>query len=278
MRSDARKAFYFQGDANALGGFIEKPFPKIIPSQASASLPPAGGHLTTRTEAFNLDEIISCRAAYTRVTGGEHEKDGPWTVVVSSIVEGLNILEVVTAERVVAQLSVDYSADGGYPRVSLAGSHFQDLRIAGFDAFPALNWGLLQPRAGVDASQSQLTFPTFQQTGREQADKLIRGIEGDDRDAFRWIIERFGWMTADRGPEGDRCVLCSLVDGVDQAIPGRSFGHVVEIPDFGRIFLGELLVSPSSVQLSMIRAELGCGVAGRATAGSGSVGGHLVPP
>lgn len=278
MRSDARKAFYFQGDASALGGFIEKPVPKIIPSQASASLPPAGGHLTTRSEAFNLDEIISCRAAYTRVTGSEHEKDGPWTVLVNSVVEGLNILDVVTADRVTAQLSADYPRDGGYPRISLAGSHFQNLRIAGFEAFPAFNWSLLQPRSGVDASQSQLTWPTFQQTGREQADKLIKGIEGEDREAFRWIIERFGWMNSDRGPEDDTCALCSLVDALDQAIPGRSFGHVVEIPDFGRIFLGELLVTPRSVQLSMIRAELGCGVNARTTAGSGSVGGRTVPP
>ncbi len=36
MRSNAKKTFYFHADASSLGGFIEKPFQKHIPSQASA--------------------------------------------------------------------------------------------------------------------------------------------------------------------------------------------------------------------------------------------------
>ncbi len=72
-----------------------------------------------------------------------------------------------------------------------------------------------------------------------------------------------------REPEEGQCVLCSLVDGLDGAVPGTSFGHAVEIPDFGRIFLGELLVCPGSVQFSLIRAELGCAVHGHVNAGDG---------
>jgi hypothetical protein len=71
MRSSAKKTFYYHADANALGGFIEKPFQKIVPSQASVSLPSVGGQATTRTGEFNFEEIVSCRAAYTRVTGSQ---------------------------------------------------------------------------------------------------------------------------------------------------------------------------------------------------------------
>ncbi|MFY9939448.1 MAG: hypothetical protein WAK33_21375 [Silvibacterium sp.] len=277
MRFDAKKVFYFHTDANSLGGFIEKPFQKIVPSQASVSLPAVGGHVTRRTEAFNFEEIISCRAAYTRVSGREVEKDGPWSTLVTSVIEGLNILEVVTAERIVAQISVEYTREDGYPKISLAGSHFERLRLGGCEAFPRLNSSLLDAGRGGDASQSIVTWPVFQKTGREQASRLIDGIEGD-RDTPQWVVERFGWMNSDRESGEDGCVLCSLVDGVDQAVPGRSFGHVVEIPDFGRIFLGELLVFPRSIQLSMIRAELGSSTAGAASAASGVVGGHMVPP
>ncbi len=77
MRSNVKKAFYFHADANSLGGFIEKPFQKVIPSQASASLPAVGGHVTTRTEAFNFEEIVSCRSAYTRVSGSQLEPGWP---------------------------------------------------------------------------------------------------------------------------------------------------------------------------------------------------------
>jgi hypothetical protein len=52
----------------------------------------------------------------------------------------------------------------------------------------------------------------------------------------------------------------------------------VEIPAFGRIYLAELLVSRSSIELTMIRAELGCAVTAEVAAGHTGVGGHTVPP
>jgi hypothetical protein len=273
VRSDAKKTFYYHADANSLGGFIEKPFPRIIPSQASVSLPSVGGFATTRTEAFNFDEIVSCRSAYTRVSGSQLAQDGPWSMTVTAVVEGLNILEVITAERLVAQVSVEYPRDGGYLEVSLAGSSFDGLRLGGCDASPALNPTLLC------GAKAPLTLPVFRQTGQEQAGTMIRSIEEDqNRNAFRWVLDRFGWMAADREPEEDRCVLCSLVDGVNGAVPGTSFGHALEIPDFGRIFLGELLASRHSIQLSLIRAELGCGTSGQVNGGSAQAMGHMVPP
>ncbi len=166
MRSNAKKVFYFHADANSLGGFIEKPFQKIIPSQASVSLPPVGGHAATRTAAFNFEEIVSCRSAYTRVTGTQVAPDGPWSTTVTSVVEGLNILEVITAERLVAQLSVEYPGDGRYLEISLAGSHFDELRLGGCDAFPRLNSTLLC------AAKARIALPAFRQTGWEQAGKI----------------------------------------------------------------------------------------------------------
>ena len=85
-------------------------------------------------------------------------------------------------------------------------------------------------------------------------------------------------MDSDRKPEKDGFSLCSLVDGVGGEIPGRSFGHVIDIPDFGRIFLGEVLVHPRSVQICMVRAELGCSTHGKVGVGTASVRGTTVPP
>lgn len=288
MRSEAKKAFYFQAHANSFGGFIEKPLPKYIPPQASASLPSVGGLATTRLGAFNHDEILSCSSSYAHVsgsdatvTGGDINEDGSWSIKATAVLENLNILEVVTADRVVSQITVDYPKDGGLPLISLAGSRFDNLRIGGFHARPSFHLALLRPEPGIDASQSQLTWENFRETGRSQAETLIRsvGIAGDaDRKAFQWIEQRFQWMQEDLTPEGDKWALCSLVDSLDQTIPGRTFGHVVEIPDFGRVFLGEVIVTPSSVDLTMVRAELGCGVTGQTSAGHTGVGGHTVPP
>src|ERR1700753_2690021 len=106
MRPNSTKTFYFQSDAHPLGGFVKHPAQKTITSQAHSSLPGVGGHVSSSTGAFNHDSIISCRAAYSRVSGREQQIDGPWSVVSTSVVEGLNILEVVTAERIVAQTTI----------------------------------------------------------------------------------------------------------------------------------------------------------------------------
>jgi hypothetical protein len=277
MQSDVRKTFYFQTDANPLGGFIEKPFEKNIPSHASSSLPNTGGYIDSRGEDLNFEDIVSVSAAYTRLSGREVQRNGPWSILVTSVVEGLNILEVVTAERVVAQISATYYPDRKYPKVSLAGSHFEGLRIGGYDASPVLNPRLLNVGCNAEDAEAGITWPVFQETGRAQAGKLVEYAGETGGDADRWIVERFGWMNS-KEPREDGLVLCSLVDSVEEEIPGRPFGWVVVIPDFGRVFLGELLVTRATVQLSMVRAELGCNVGGQVTGGGGGVGGHTVPP
>lgn len=279
MRSDAKKVFYYHSDANSLGGFIEEPFPGIIPSQASVSLPAVGGYATARTEAFDFKAIVSCRSAYTRVSGRTIEKDGPWSTLVTSVVEGLNILEVVTAERIVAQISVEHPRDGGSAGISFAGSRFEKLRIAGMEVRPVLNPGLLTMRDGADNTRARVTWPALLNAGQNQARKVVQSVtESADRDAYEWALQRYGWMEPKRELQKDGSVLCSLVDGVEGAVPGRSIGHFVEIPDFGRIFLGELMVFPHSIQLTMVRAELGCNVRAKVSAASGRINGGTMPP
>ncbi len=68
-----------------------------------------GGFAVARSEAFSADEIISCSSAYTRVSGQECCADGSASILVTAVIEDLNILEVVRAERIVTQLSITLS-------------------------------------------------------------------------------------------------------------------------------------------------------------------------
>jgi len=68
---------------------------------------------------------------------------------------------------------------------------------------------------------------------------------------------------------GDGKLSCSLINRV-QGSPGTSFGHVIDLPHFGKIFLGELEVTrrpgnPAKgvydqyrFHLTMIRLQMGC--------------------
>jgi hypothetical protein len=272
MRSDVKKVHYFHAEANSLGGFIDQPVQKTVPPQASSSLPAVGGHVTHRTEALNFEGIVSCRSAYTRVSG-RHVEDGTPSTVATSVLEGLNIGEVVTAERVVAQVSIQHPVKG-HPIISFTGSRFEGLRIAGRDASLLLNESLLEGGATAPASREPLTWPLFQKTGNLQAAKLIKSAKGDDD--FKWIIDRYGWQAP--GSKANGCALCSLVDGMHQEVPGRSFGHVLHVPNFGKIFFGEVIAFPTSVHLSMIRAELGSPTSASMNMVSAVVNGHGFPP
>src|SRR3977135_3197336 len=110
MHSLGKKFYSFRADANALGGYLKEPFEKNIPTLAPVSLPAVGGFAMARSEAFTLDEIITCSSASTRVSGREHA-DGSVSILVTAAVEGLNLLEVVTARRVVAQVSISIPKD-----------------------------------------------------------------------------------------------------------------------------------------------------------------------
>jgi len=258
---------------------MEEPFQEIIPAQASVSLPAVGGYATARTGAFEYKEIVACRSAYTRVSGRATAKDGPWSTLVTSVVEGLNILEVVTAERIVAQISVEHPREDGPARISFAGTRFEKLRVGGQEVCPVLNSGLLAIGAEADNTHARVLWPVLLKVGQEQACDLIQSVtENKDRDAYKWLLERYGWMEAKHELQKDGCVLCSLVDGVEGTVSGKSIGHFVEIPDFGRIFFGEIMAFPRSIQLTMVRAELGCNVQAQVSASAANINGSTMPP
>jgi hypothetical protein len=273
---DVSKVHYFHAEASSLGGFIDKPNQKAIPCQASASLPAVGGHATNRTEAFNFEGVVSCTSAYSRVSGRHLEEDGSPSTLVTSVIEGFNLLEVVTADRIVAQISMEHPAAGGPPIVSFTGSRFEGLKIGGHDASLTLNSSLLEGGGGA-AAREQINWPLFQKTGRQQAAKLVKSAKSSG-DTYQWVVDRYGWMVPDREPETPESILCSLVDGVDPAVPGKSFGHVLQIPNFGKVIFGEVLAFPAAVHLSMIRAELGSPTSGALSIGSVKGNGGTYPP
>ena len=130
-QNEKDKGFYsFRADANVLGGFLEEPLRILIPTVAPVSLPAVGGTSTAQSDGFALDNIVKCKSAYSRVTGVEL-KNETISIVSTAVIEGLNILEVVTADRIVAQLSIIVPVNRKGLTVSTAGSRYEGLRLGG---------------------------------------------------------------------------------------------------------------------------------------------------
>ena len=241
----------YKGQAVALGGFIQRPIPEIIQSQAAASIPISGGVDSARVEGFNHREIVSFRSARTLVSGQESPDGKNLETLATCVVEGLDILGVVTAERVVARLSGTHVAlPDCYPIVTPSGSYFQGLKICGKD---------VTCKFICDAFDKL-------ETGRNPAATLRTNKDLKDQ-----IIQEDGWAAKGFLPIS----LCAGLHIGDQPCnPGQ---NVIEIPHFGRIYLGELIICSDSYRVTMLRVELGCPVEGQFDAGSVEGEPHLLP-
>ncbi len=106
----------YNADAMILDGFLRIPVEKEIKPLGAVSLSEKGGYRSERVEDFHLDEVISYRSAYTQVAGNLDRKPGHgWATLSTVVVEGLNILEVLTADRIVGQIIADYPPVGYVP-------------------------------------------------------------------------------------------------------------------------------------------------------------------
>jgi len=255
----SKRTFHYHASAHALSGQFWRPFQRVIEVQAPTTLPSIGGVGNSRVDNFRLDNLVSFKAAYTHVQGSELEvKDKgqsriTHTTQVTSTVEHLNILDVVTADRIVARLTSVHDAEdkaaGGEPRIIMIGSRFENLRIAGCDVYVHLHHQLF------------LTLDTFGAVldckDREFWNLAAETIEAVDPDA----------KYEKKPPAAHGSLLCSVVkevqfkcldEGQDVCAGVKRHGrHRFHVRNFGSVFLGEVLFQYGQKTLTMLRIELG---------------------
>jgi hypothetical protein len=283
MATQVERYHHFHAEADILSAELQRPLQQNIKPQAFVKLPEEGGYLSQRAENFRLEGVISFHSAYTQVAGNKSLKPGHgWTTLVTSVVEGLNVLDVVTADRVVAQISTDHPLAGYVPAVTFLGTRFENLKIAGHHVKPDLNLELCVPKPQNDTPY--IEDPAFLNRVAQQYAQINRAKDLPD-----WGREKYHKDLLDVGKikqqdeaakkvQGERAkVECSLVNSVAQALPGSTFGHVIEVPDFGKIFLAELEVDRDSFHLTMIRLDLGCVAHGHGKIVKGSINGNTRP-
>jgi hypothetical protein len=275
MEASKKRTFHYHADASPLGGHLTHPIENIIHSQASTSLAQAGGHAESRIESYKLDNSVTVTSgpAYSHTTGVVNKKTGAWTTLVTSVVENLNVLEVVTADRIVSKLHVEYPQEGDHPRISIIGSKFVNLRVNGESINPILDIDLLKSESKGEFPDKHLMEEKVFNNKVSSHYKKITETKG----APEWLAGRHASMKSPESRKKKGYVLCSLVAELQGAKPGTSFGHVLHVPGFGNIFFGELIVGPNSYRLTMMRIEMGCLAEGNISAASAFSNGFTVP-
>lgn len=244
MSSNPHKSFIkFHAGGHALSAEFTRPISYQVPAQAAVSLSTSGGHGHAEVNDYGVPNLVRFRKAESHVSGSY--QDGNTATSHSSIsIEGLNILDAITADRIVVRLTSEHKLDEPEGHILAIGSLFENLRIGGYKFEIKLKHELLLKN----------------KTHKE----LCNAVPG-------------GKMAG-----ADKVMLCSLVEEIITDFPGLSDEdkrkHVVTIPHLGTIAFAELLSLDGHKTLTMMRFELGCPHAATGTTVEAYMNGPQYPP
>lgn len=240
--------FHFHAQGHAFSARFDRPVPLIVEAQAATSLPSIGGHAKSRVENFRAEHLVSFKVAHTHVSGSWQDDDTVTTNSTTTI-EGLNILDTITADRIVARLTSVYKrnqASKTETHIVALGSHFDNLHISGHEVKVKLRHELF------------LDCPTFEH--------LRKYIASDKKSGKIASVE-------------GEAACCSLVDTIQTDIPGVvRKGHILQIPHLGEVALGEVFAVPGTRTLTMLRLNLGSPDSCRGTVVEALTEGQPTPP
>jgi hypothetical protein len=273
----------YYAEANVLSADLKQPLEERIRPQASVELPRDGHYQYRQADPFHFEGILSYKGGYTQVAGHPSSKTAGFVTLTTSVVEDLNVLDVVTADRVVAQISTVHPVHGKgqVPSVTFLGTRFDNLRIDGHRVEVERDLEILGPRHEDDRSyfDDAGVLDRISQQYREISKDGLPDWTREEYPKNRAVVQDIG--------QGRRQMQCSVVNSL-KGSPGLPFGHVIDLPHFGKIYLGELEVvrtpgDPSKkvydtykFHLTMIRMKMGCladGTIGMGTADSNGQGG-----
>lgn len=292
--STVKPSHDYHAEAHVLSGNLQRPINQKIERQALVTLNDRrGGHLTRHAEDVSIEGLISFTKGETRVSGARSLKNNGWVTVSTSILEGLNVFEVITADRLVSQVSTDHAyVNGHVPHVTFLGTQFTNFRVGGFPAELTLNLGICGdiPAGG----RSYFQDPNFLGGVQGQTEKIAKasGLPKELKDQYD---EKLAYIkklisACDAGDKGSHePITCSLVQSIGEIpIPGvQSFGNVLVIPEFGSLALGEIEVGekvyenserPSVYfELTSVKMRLGCLADGAVAAATTTANGAHKP-
>jgi hypothetical protein len=251
--------FHYHACAEAFSAHFIRPFEEQIHVQAASALPATGGHGCARVEKFRFHEFLSFRAGYTHVSGGLQPDDQSNNTLVTSVLEGLNLMDVLTIDRVVCRLYSKHKLGDREGHITMHGSKFEGVSICGEPVTIDLDFGLFEG------------LQTY-----EQAQDAYRSNEKFKK------IARDPFHTGNPLPE-QKCngaFLCSLVQdgGVQVKHPGvQVAGHSIYVPGFGKVYFAETFISHGQRTLTMLRFELGSSTKASGIGGSATTNGRTWP-
>src|SRR5581483_9216640 len=225
-----KPTYFYSASAMALGGRITRPFDANIDTQASSVLPIVGGMGTARVQDFRFREIVSFQNAYSVVTGSQSKDDGSFATLAMVTIEDLNILHMLTAKKIVSRLAANAPSDPKQQATIISvGSQLTGLNVAGCDLAVEFD---VEPFCSPDMNKAKAYEAARKRPGARVSNGTV--------------------VTS----------LVSKITATGSCSGVRIAGNQIDVPHFGRIYVGQFLLTPYSWRLVMLRVELGCSAEG----------------
>lgn len=280
MPDSIKRYHEYHAEAAIFQGDLLLPFAQKIGSHTYSKLNKEGGYVNQHSQNIRLGGAISFKSAHTHVAGNLSDKpDHGWNTLATAVIEGLNIMEIITIDRLVAQIATDHPPVGYVPRVTFLGTRFENFRVAGKPLEIEIDNNIVGPQPANDAPYTTSPALLKNVTNQRQAFQKTRNLPPA-------IATRYNQIpTAKNRPES---IECSLVKQVSGSFPGTAYGNVLDIPDFGKVYLATLSIQHSEFNkkgtpeittfcLNMLELKMGCVISGDGSGGSLITNGHTKP-
>jgi hypothetical protein len=307
----------YHAEAFVLKGDLEHPIKQSLVPYGRVALENTRREslITQSVGETSVEGLISFKSGRTRVVGTQvkNKRDlwgndhAGWVTLSTSVLEGFNVVDVITVDRLVAQVSTEHPMTNGHvPKVTFLGTRFENLRVGGYPVQVELDLGIcgtkpegdrpyLEDRGFLDRVERQIEAIA-------DAKDLPEGLEKKYGAEIAYIddLKKRAKGDAKGGRNGYSKLRCSLVKSIAPIpIPGvRTFGNMIFVPNFGTVALAEIEVgvgsghggfsdaprdgSPSPndsnyFTLNMLQMQLGCPVGGSGSGGGVSSNGNTRP-
>jgi hypothetical protein len=266
----------FHGHATGVAAHIRRPGDAAA-LHSSAALPVIGGHYESKVGPKRIGKWASFQSAHTSVHGDYvDERQGvattrgkvafhraPTATRVAGRVRGLDILGRVQIADMSLGLIASSARGKGQPSIRLEGNRIKGVTI--------------------DGAQLKITLAEDFYSKHDTHEKLRKAHKKlPEQHARMFLPARAGDEKVISFPEANGTVKCTIVQKMEWVgKPHRNakiHGHVVELPGFGSLYFGEMLLTGNSRRLTILRCQLGSPVGGEFMALDGGSNGDTFPP
>jgi hypothetical protein len=285
--------YLFHAHAVALGGTLERPVSQNIAGLATCCLPLSGGTSSASSGKFD-NGLVSFDSAQSDLTGSIEVRNGQnfYVTGVSIVMNKLNVRNMFVADQVVLRLASEHNPKPPQststvhgaglpldePSIITTGCHFDKLKIAGHPVTLDMVHDVFH------------SLPTYADCEKDwtlgENSKLRKTLMGstlnpapseNDPQHLQDIYQSFDLQRNSTTLRPN--VLCSFVQRVN-GINGTeidTWGPIIKIPQFGTIYLGEVLISAGYRHVAMFRLQLGSPDGAGFSGPSGGSNGSTVP-